>query len=301
MDYIPSFRVSSTLPATAPQNLATKFPPLYSDVSSQADDFTAVPSDLRCLQQLCINPMVPKLQDGDLLRRLGPSLQQVFLYSDHNIFVTVKSVLRNLTHLELSGAWDDYHQETPVFESILCHGIHLESLRVKGHVLRRHSVSFRNHPGVLPALRHFGVYFTQSYVRDKDLFPAICDFLRNRSQLESLELISPHSRVNDIGRPCWNILSEFPYVRKLAITIPHDKPSIPELIPSTIQTLVIASQYEARSLEEVIPKVQLSNHIRQYILLLADNTFELGSLAEGPAISPVTTLHNCECGSCTDG
>jgi len=245
MDYIPSFRVSSTLPATAPQNLATKFPPLYSDVSSQADDFTAVPSDLRCLQQLCINPMVPKLQDGDLLRRLGPSLQQVFLYSDHNIFVTVKSVLRNLTHLELSGAWDDYHQETPVFESILCHGIHLESLRVKGHVLRRHSVSFRNHPGVLPALRHFGVYFTQSYVRDNDPFPAICDFLRNRSQLESLE-----------RHVLWRRL---------------------------------------------FPRCNFPIIFVKYILLLADNTFELGSLAEGPAISPVTTLHNCECGSCTDG
>jgi hypothetical protein len=210
--------------------------------------------------------MVPELQDGDLFRRLGPSLRRIFLHSDRSFFATVKSVLRNLTHLELSGTWDDHRQETSAFESILCHGIHLESLRVKGYVVKRHSVSFRNHPDALPDLRHFGVHITADGIRDEDLFPAILDFLRNRPQLESLELISPFCHPGAtpdnsvVSSPCWDILSEFPHIRKLAITIPHDKSSITEVIPSTVQTLILSSKYMTYSLEDAIPGVRPSSY-----------------------------------------
>jgi len=138
--------------------------------------------------------------------------------------------------------------ETSLFQVILSSGEHLESLRLIGCPLQVHSVYFRQYPRSLPLLRDFGMHLQHGSraVVDPDLFPAICDFLRNRPLLNLLELWIHNAREIDLTMfgfdvRVWEFLSSLGCLRTLSanllLAIPYQ--TMVELIPRSVKTLTV--------------------------------------------------------------
>jgi hypothetical protein len=182
----------------------------------------------------------------DNIRDLTPTLRRLHLsHCRGGAVATFIPVLGHLTHVELSGYWDS-NVDNPPFETILAHGISIESLRVSGSLATRHSAHFRRHPLALPRLREFGFDVNIYHCIDNDLFPAIIDFLSGRPDLEFLELLPtpPHSSIQvGFDKRAWDLMAFMPRLRGLSMTIPGEMSLTicAPLIPRKVRWLKLAT------------------------------------------------------------
>jgi hypothetical protein len=155
-------------------------------------------------------------------------------------------MIGNLTHLELFSSWGGA-DETSLFKTVLGNGERIESLRLVGCPMQTHSAYFRKYPRSLPRLRDFGLHIRHGprAVIDPDLFPSICDFLRDRPLLDLLELTA-HAREIDqkmfgFDVRVWEFISSLENLHTLSANllnaIPHQK--MVELIPRSVKTLTL--------------------------------------------------------------
>jgi hypothetical protein len=154
--------------------------------------------------------------------------------------------MEKLTHLELYRTTSYSTAGSFPFELLLRDGAHLESLRVEGlQSSQTPSVLFRRYSHSLPHLKRFGISFSSPVSAtdyDCDLFPAICDFLRNKSGLVTLELIAPSDLTSQrslgFGKGCWDLLPTLVNLRSLSMTLTklgrseHCTQFIPRLVTS---------------------------------------------------------------------
>jgi len=156
-------------------------------------------------------------------------------------------IMGNLTHLELN-----YSPSPPSpfpFEAVLRDGAHLESLRIEEpSSFQTPSVHFRRYSHSLPQLKRFAISFSSpasAAEYDYDLFPTICDFLRNKPGLVTLELVAPNNsksqKLLGFGRECWNFLTALDHLRCLSMTLTNldDSEHYSQLIPRSVTSLTL--------------------------------------------------------------
>jgi len=210
--------------------------------------FPRIPTPLRNLESLCVHPTTWDISAYvDEFKQLGQTLRRLRMANRSSVMPIVVPLAKNLTHLELLSPWGGPN-ETSLFQIILGNGEHIESLRLVGCPLQTHSVYFRQYPRSLPRLRDFGVRLVQAGTAliDPDFFPAICDFLRERPLLESLEL-TPYAQETDqtvfgFNVHVWEFISSLQHLRILSATlldtIPHQR--MVGLIPHSVKTLTVS-------------------------------------------------------------
>lgn len=240
--------------------------------------FPRIPVPWDHLEQLCVYPTAEDLSmySGGL-QQLARTLRRLRMAHRSNITPAIATLAGNLTHLELVTPWGAV-DEISLFQVVLGNCEHLESLRLIGCPLQIHSVYFRQYPHSLPRLRDFGVCLAPGLlmVLDPDFFPAICDFLRDRPMLESLELNSCAAQ-NDqtafgFDMRVWEFLSSLQHLRILCTrtvdTIPQKR--MVELIPRSVKTLTLSmcDWHLEKMLQEVrIIAFALSNADRRSIIV----------------------------------
>jgi hypothetical protein len=200
-------------------------------------------------QELAIYPM-PHTASNTLFKGRGPPLRKLRISEVNYLhyrrpIVVIAPILENLTHLELTSHWDGVNGDS-VFQIILTGGHHLESLRIRnrGDVMQQHSSHFRHHAKSLPRIREFGVHLGHlSSSVDPDFFTAICDFLKDRPLLQSLELVIQFTERSNFGygQSTWNFISSLQGLRILSATVhgPLTEP-IPQLVPRSLETLMLS-------------------------------------------------------------
>ncbi|KAG1785014.1 uncharacterized protein HD556DRAFT_1435292 [Suillus plorans] len=121
-------------------------------------------------------------------------------------FPTDAISVRYLTVIEFEGC---FSVDSQVFSEILSTGHQLQSLTLSGILECTPSAMFRLHRSSLPLHRH---------VTDRDLVPAISEFLRDRKHLHSFHLIVPsgdHRRI-DFDASAWGVLPSLTNLRNLS-------------------------------------------------------------------------------------
>ena len=212
--------------------------------------FPRVPIVWDRLEQLSLHPIIGVGNSIPLtpeLHQISKTLRRLRMAHRSSPTRLIALLADNLTHLELISSWGG-PSETSLFQVVLGSCARLESLRLIGCPLVTHSVYFRQYPRALPWLRDFGIRFApaHSVAKDPDFFLAICDFLRDRPILESLELL-PYSQ--EIGQTIfgfdvrvWEFLSSLQHLRILSTfmlnTIPHQR--MVHLIPRSVTTLTVS-------------------------------------------------------------
>jgi hypothetical protein len=150
--------------------------------------------------------------------------------------------VRHLTSIEFEGY---FSADSKVFSEILSTGHQLESLTLSGILECTPSATFRLYKSSLPFLRHFSLKIVNMHrhVTDRDLMPAISEFLRDRKHLHSFHLIVPATDHRRIGfdASAWGVLPSLSNLRSLCITYPRDlSPSLAGwLIPRNIRALTM--------------------------------------------------------------
>lgn len=211
-------------------------------------EFIPIPTPWTCLRQLSIHPMTPDISVyAEAFQHLGLSLRRLRIANQSNLLPIIGSLTQNLTHLELASFWGVGSRES-LLDAILSNGSSLESLRIGGVLfMHEQSVFFRKYPRSLPHLRDFSARFTLSQfsMNDPDLFPAICDFLRERPLLESLELVLGCGGVLQatlgFDERVWEGLTSMQHLHTLCLTVPTAKPpgNIVQWIPRSVKTLTL--------------------------------------------------------------
>jgi len=207
-----------------------------------------IPVPLGRLEQLCVHPTGDISAYNDAFRQVGQTLRRLRMAHQSNPLPIVTPLIGNLTHLELLSSWGR-PDETSLFQVVLNNGERLESLRLVGYPMQTHSFYFRQYPRSLPLLRDFGLRLVHGYatVIDPDLFPAICNFLRDRPRLEGLELIGYTREIDQAAfgfdERVWDFISSLQQLRVLSANLLHALPrqSITELIPRSLKTLSVPS------------------------------------------------------------
>ncbi|KAJ7579284.1 hypothetical protein C8J56DRAFT_341215 [Mycena floridula] len=153
--------------------------------------------------------------------------------------------IRNLTHIHFLGHFPTNNQ---AIADILTNGRQLESLSLSCFLDCLPSSQFRSLAQSLPFLRHFSfsVYGMNRRLNDHDLFPAICDFLRNRSQLKTLSLTVPDNHIQEavgFDAAVWGVLPSLANLKGLTMTYPKDlAPGLATwLIPRSVLSLSLDS------------------------------------------------------------
>lgn len=174
------------------------------------------------------------------------SLRKLCLPNFDSFLLLAMPCLGNLTHLELRISLPEI---TP-FELILRDGVYLQSLRIQNSpTVATPSIHFRRYSQSLPYLKQFGVSFSSPLSPaqyDSDLFPAICDFLQDRHNLITLELVAPsYSKTQmhlGFGERCWSFLPRFNQLRGLSMTLTSscDIRHLAQLIPRSVNTLTLS-------------------------------------------------------------
>jgi len=182
-------------------------------------------------------------------------LQTLAIEDPANTFPTTTSIaIRNLTHLTFLG-------QIPLTSSqlvpdLLQHGRQLESLHLTVLLDCTLSPYFRSLAASLPFLRYFsfnvaGPGTPNRRLDDRDLFPSIADFLRDRRGLKTLGITvtsnSSNSGTESILRSTgfdssvWAVLPSLAGLKGLKITYPKDlAPALGMwLIPRTVVSLAI--------------------------------------------------------------
>ncbi|KAG5638689.1 hypothetical protein H0H81_010914 [Sphagnurus paluster] len=176
-------------------------------------------------------------------------LRTVYIDNPHWVFPTNSVSIRNLTHFHFTGHVPLNNQ---LFADIITNGRQLESLTLCCSLDAATSAQFRvSHdygPGqpALPFLRHFAfsVQSVHSRVADRDLFPAITEFLRGRQHLRSLVLTAHDESVQravGFDAAVWGVLPSLVNLKGLKITYPPDlSPGLASwLIPRTVLALAL--------------------------------------------------------------
>ncbi|TFL06944.1 hypothetical protein BDV98DRAFT_538246 [Pterulicium gracile] len=152
--------------------------------------------------------------------------------------------IRNLTRIEFNGY---FPVDSQTVADILSQGRQLDTLSLGGVLKCSPSAQFRGMKGKnpLPFLRHFSFnVHPGSTCVDKDLFPAIADFLRDRKLL-TLHLVLPDNVVvqRNIGfdASLWGVLPTLSSLRSLLITYPRDLATSLAmwLVPRTVTALTL--------------------------------------------------------------
>jgi hypothetical protein len=150
--------------------------------------------------------------------------------------------IRHLTSIEFEGC---FSVDSQVFSEILSTGHQLESLTLSGILECTPSATFRLYRSSLPFLTHFALKIVSlhRHVTDRDLVPAISEFLRDRKHLHSFHLIVPSADHRRIGfdASAWGVLPSLINLHSLYITYPRDlSPSLAGwLIPRSVRALTM--------------------------------------------------------------
>ncbi|KAG8220747.1 hypothetical protein J3R82DRAFT_2161 [Butyriboletus roseoflavus] len=157
-------------------------------------------------------------------------------------FPTEAISVRHLTQIEFSGC---FSTDTQAFSEILANGHQLESLMLSGTLECTPSSLFRKYRTALPFLRHFSLTITNlhRHIADRELCPAISEFLRERSQLRTYHLLIPPTDARRIGfdASAWGVLPVLSNLSSLSITYPRDlSPALAGwLVPRTVRALTL--------------------------------------------------------------
>ncbi|KAG6840008.1 hypothetical protein C0991_009640 [Blastosporella zonata] len=193
-------------------------------------------------------------QNRDFLRTL-------YIDNPHWVFPTNSVSIRNLTHFHFTGHVPVNNQ---LFADILANGRQLEYLSLccslDGPTSQQFRATYHAYGTVLPFLRHFAFSVTAVHRRlaDRDLFPAIADFLRGRQQLRSLVLTALDESVQravGLDAAIWGVLPSLISLRGLKITYPSNlSPGLASwLIPRTILALELVLDHVPLSSRDPVP------------------------------------------------
>ena len=150
--------------------------------------------------------------------------------------------VHHLTQIEFNGC---FSTDSQAFSEILAHGQQLESLMLSGTLECTPSPLFRQYRSALPFLRHFSLTITTlpRHIADRELCPAISDFLRERTQLRTYHLLVPPTDARRIGfdASAWGVLPALSKLSSLSITYPRDlSPALAGwLVPQTVRALTL--------------------------------------------------------------
>jgi hypothetical protein len=164
--------------------------------------------------------------------------------------------IRNLTHIEFFG---QFPADSQAFSEILVNGRQLESLSLKCFLDCMPSSQFRSLEATLPFLRHFAfmVFGVNRRIGDPDLFPAIAEFLRDRTELRTMHLTVLDSesvqRAVGFDASVWGVLPSLSNLNCLTISYPRDlAPGLASwLIPRSVRALTL--DYAALSTRDPVP------------------------------------------------
>lgn len=157
-------------------------------------------------------------------------------------FPTEAVSVRHLTQIEFNGC---FSTDTQAFSEILANGHQLESLMLSGTLECTPSSLFRQYRTALLFLRHFSLTITSlhRHIADRELCPAISEFLRERTQLRTYHLLVPPTDARRIGfdASAWGVLPALSKLTSLSITYPRDlSPALAGwLIPRTVRALTL--------------------------------------------------------------
>ncbi|KDR65829.1 hypothetical protein GALMADRAFT_260025 [Galerina marginata CBS 339.88] len=188
--------------------------------------------------------------------------------SPHWTFPASALSIRNLSTIFFTG---HFPTVTHAFADILSNGRQLETFNVSCSALEcsNASTQFRSvHlTNALPFLQHFAfsVHSIGRRTVDRDLFPAIAEFLRGRRQLKSLQLIAYEESVQHavgFDAAIWGVLPSLEGLRGLKITYPSDlAPGLASwLIPRTVLALRLTIDYNTQSARDPIPFLNQLRH-----------------------------------------
>ncbi|KAG6811411.1 hypothetical protein H0H92_007564 [Tricholoma furcatifolium] len=188
-------------------------------------------------------------QVQSLLAQNRDTLRTVYVDNRLWVFPTNSVSIRNLTDFHFSGHIPLNNQ---LFADIIANGRQLESLSLCCSLDGSISQQFRTTPHVytygpvLPFLRRFAFSITAVHrrVADRDLFPAVADFLRGRQQLRSLVLtVYEEGLQHAVGfdASVWGVLPSLFHLRSLKISYPADlSPGLASwLIPRSVLALAL--------------------------------------------------------------
>ncbi|KAG2032624.1 hypothetical protein BDR03DRAFT_903493 [Suillus americanus] len=178
----------------------------------------------------------------DFISQSHDSLRSLVIKNANWTLPTDVISIRHLTIIEFDGC---FSADSHVFSEILSTGHQLESLTLSGVLECTPSATFRMYRSSLPFLTHFALKIVglHRHVTDRDLVPAISEFLRDRKHLHSFHLIVPSADHRRIGfdASAWGVLPSLINLRSLCITYPRDlSPSLAGwLIPRSVRALTM--------------------------------------------------------------
>ena len=156
-------------------------------------------------------------------------------------------------------------------------------------------MQFRSVQGAnsLPFLRHFAFSVQSIGIRtvDRDLFPAIAEFLRGRRQLKSLQLIAseqPVQRAVGFDAAIWGVLPSLEGLKGLKISYPSDlSPGLASwLIPRSVLALSLTIDYSTPTAGDSIPFLKV--HLLLYTVLFRIRTDYIGSSSNSAEAYPLS-------------
>ncbi|KAG6890150.1 hypothetical protein C0995_011445 [Termitomyces sp. Mi166 len=188
-------------------------------------------------------------------------LRTVYIDNPHWVFPTNSVSIRNLTHFHFTGHVPLNNQ---LFADILANGRQLESLSLccslDGATSQQFRATHHAYGPVLPFLRNFSfsVMMVHRRVSDRDLFPAVAEFLRGRHQLRSLALTAHDESVQravGFDAAVWGVLPSLINLRNLKIAYPPDlSPGLASwLIPRTVLALSLTLDHVPSSSRDPVP------------------------------------------------
>ncbi len=174
--------------------------------------------------------------------------------------------IRNLTHIHFLG---QFPPNSRTIEEIFTNGHQLECLSLNCLLDCMPSAQFRSlvSTPVLPFLRDFtfSISGMARRVVDRDLFPAIAEFLRDRKELRTLGLMVPAGEAvqRQVGfdASLWGVLPSLTGLKGLCITYPRDlAPGLASwLIPRSVRCLTLDGIGVTGSQRDLKSFLQVSN------------------------------------------
>jgi hypothetical protein len=207
-----------------------------------------------------------------LINQNRATLHSIVLINPHSspqwIFPANALSIRNLTSIFFTG---HFPPTSHAFADILSHGRQLETFDISCCALEcsNASVQFRSvlSANSLPFLRHFAFSVQSIGIRtiDRDLFPAIAEFLRGRRQLKSLQLVvseQPIQHAVGFDAAIWGVLPSLEGLKALKISYPSDlSPGLASwLIPRTVLALSLTIDCNTPSTSDAIPFLKVCNY-----------------------------------------
>lgn len=192
------------------------------------------------------------------------TLRSLSINNSHWHFPAEAICVRHLTQIKFNGC---FSTDTQAFSEILANGHQLESLMLSGTLECTPSSLFRQYRTALPFLRHFSLRITSlhRHIADRELCPAISEFLRERTQLRTYHLLVPPTDARRIGfdASAWGVLPALSNLSNLSITYPRDlSPALAGwLVPRTVRALTLDLSPAVTEDLMTFMNVRLSRHI----------------------------------------